>query len=295
MIGVIDVGGGMRAAYGAGVFDRCMDEGIKFDYCVGISAGSANVVSYLAGQRGRNYVFYTEYDMRDECMSFKNFVKTRNFVDLEYAYGVLSNEGGEYPLDFKAASENPAVFKIVATNAITGKPHYFDKSDMKQNDYGAIKASSCVPAVNQPYYVDGIPYYDGGMSDPIPLEKCFEAGCDKVVIVLTRPKDYERNPKKDVLATKLLTPKYPEAARAMSKRAITYNTELWLAKKYEEKGKVLIVAPDDIGEMKTLTREKEAIDLLYHKGYNDAEAIAAFVGTKSTQRKKKSIFSKFHK
>ena len=123
MIGVIDVGGGMRAAYGAGVFDWCMDNGIKFDYCVGISAGSANVVSYLAGQRGRNYVFYTEYDMRDECMSFKNFVKTRNFVDLEYAYGKLSNEGGEYPLDFKEASDNPAVFKIVATNAITGKPH----------------------------------------------------------------------------------------------------------------------------------------------------------------------------
>ena len=277
MIGVIDVGGGMRAAYGAGVFDWCMDNGIKFDYCVGISAGSANVVSYLAGQRGRNYVFYTEYDMRDECMSFKNFVKTRNFVDLEYAYGKLSNEGGEYPLDFKAASDNPAVFKIVATNAITGKPHYFDKSDMKQNDYGAIKASSCVPAANQPYVVNGVPYYDGGMSDPIPLEKCFEAGCDKMVLILTRPKDYERDPRKDEIATKLIQGKYPEAARTMSKRAIIYNTELWLAKKYEEQGKVLIVAPDDIGGMKTLTKDKEMIEKLYHKGYSDAEAIREFL------------------
>ena len=279
MIGVIDVGGGMRAAYGAGVFDWCMDNGIKFDYCVGISAGSANVVSYLAGQRGRNYVFYTEYDMRDECMSFKNFVKTRNFVDLEYAYGKLSNEGGEYPLDFKAASDNPAVFKIVATNALTGKPHYFDKSDMTQNDYGAIKASSCVPAVNQPYYVGGIPYYDGGMSDPIPVEKCFEAGCDKVVLILTRPKDYERDPDaaKDKLAAKMIEGKYPEAARAMSKRAIIYNTELWLAKKYEQQGKVLIVAPDDIGGMKTLKRDRDAIDQLYHKGYADADVIRSFV------------------
>lgn len=59
-IGVIDVGGGMRAAYGAGVFDWCMDNEVHFDYCVGVSAGSANVVSYLAGQRGRNFVFYTE-------------------------------------------------------------------------------------------------------------------------------------------------------------------------------------------------------------------------------------------
>lgn len=277
MIGLIDVGGGMRAAYGAGVFDWCMDNGIKIDYCVGISAGSANIVSYLAGQRGRNYVFYTDYDMREECMGFKNFIKTRDFVDLEYAYGKLSNEGGEYPLDFKAASDNPAVFKIVATNALTGKPHFFDKSDMKQNDYGAIKASSCVPAVNQPYVVNGVPYYDGGMSDPIPLEHCFNAGCNKVIIVLTRPKDFERDPKKDELAARLIHKKYPEASKTMRKRAIIYNTELWLAKQYEKQGKVLIVAPDDIGEMKTLTRDKEAIDLLYRKGYKDAVSIKAFI------------------
>ena len=115
------------------------------------------------------------------------------------------------------------------------------------------------------------------MSDPIPLEKCFEAGCDKVVLILTRPKDYERDPRKDEIATKLIQGKYPEAARTMSKRAIIYNTELWLAKKYEEQGKVLIVAPDDIGGMKTLKRDKDAIDLLYRKGFADAEAIRKFV------------------
>ena len=276
-IGVIDVGGGMRAAYGAGVFDWCLDNGVHFDYCVGVSAGSANVVSYLAGQRGRNYVFYTEYDMRDECMSLGNFIKTGNFVDLEYAYGELSNEGGEYPLDFRAALENPAEFKIVATSALTGKACYFDKTDMSQNDYGAIKASSCVPAVNRAYYLDGTRYYDGGISDPIPLEHCFEAGCDKVVVILTRPKDFERDPKKDIPAAALIRSRYPLAAGAMSRRAVIYNTELWLAKQYEKKGKVLIVAPDDISGMKTLTRDPERIAELYHKGYKDAEAVRAFV------------------
>ena len=275
--GVIDVGGGMRAAYGAGVFDWCIDNGIHFDYCVGVSAGSANVVSYLAGQRGRNFVFYTEYDMRDECMSFGNYVRTGNFVDLEYAYGELSNEGGEYPLDFRAALENPAEFKIVATNALTGRAHYFDKTDMRQDDYGAIKASSCVPAVNRAYYVDGTRYYDGGIADPIPLEHCFSAGCDRVVIILTRPKDFERDPRKDMLAAALIRSSYPNAAAAMSRRALMYNTELWLAKQYEKRGRVLIVAPDDISGMKTLTRDPERIAVLYHKGFVDAKAIADFV------------------
>ena len=267
----------MRAAYGAGVFDWCMDNGIHFDYCVGVSAGSANIVSYLAGQRGRNYVFYTEYDMRSECMSFGNYIRTGSFVDLEYAYGELSNEGGEYPLDFRAAMDNPAEFKIVATNALTGKARYFDKTDMSQDDYGAIKASSCVPAVNRPYCVDGTEYYDGGIADPIPLELCFRAGCDKVVLILTRPKDFERDPKKDRLAVKLIRKSYPRAAKAMSRRALTYNTELWLAKQCEKQGRVLIVAPDDISGMKTLTKDPERIAGLYSKGYRDAEAIRDFV------------------
>ena len=42
--GVIDVGGGLRGIYGAGVFDRCMEEGVSFDCCIGVSAGAANIV-----------------------------------------------------------------------------------------------------------------------------------------------------------------------------------------------------------------------------------------------------------
>lgn len=50
-IGVIDVGGGLRGVYAAGVFDYCLDENIRFDICIGVSAGSANVTSYIAGQK----------------------------------------------------------------------------------------------------------------------------------------------------------------------------------------------------------------------------------------------------
>ncbi len=49
--GVIDVGGGLRGVYAAGVFDYCMDQKIQFDLGIGVSAGSANVASYIAGQK----------------------------------------------------------------------------------------------------------------------------------------------------------------------------------------------------------------------------------------------------
>ncbi len=276
-IGIIDVGGGLRGSYSAGVYDWCYDNDVHFDYCMGISAGSANLSSYLAGQRGRNMKFYTGFNLRPESMGIRNFVKDRNFVDLEYVYGELSNSYGECPLDFKAVLDNPAEFYIVATDAQTGLPFYFDKSYMTQDNYAPIKASSCVPAVNQPYMVNGIPYYDGGIADPIPLEKCFADGCDKIVLVLTRPKDFERSPEKDRVAVTALRHRYPKASEAMSRRAVRYNTELWLAKQYEQEGKVLIVAPDDIGDMSTLTKDKEMIEALYYKGYRDAEKIRDFM------------------
>lgn len=134
-----------------------------------------------------------------------------------------------------------------------------------------------MPAANRPYMVDGRPYYDGGISDPIPVEKCFADGCDKVVLLLTRPKDFERSPDKDRMTSRLISRKYPEAALAMSRRAIRYNTELWLAKQYERQGKMLIIAPDDIGGMSTLTKDAEMIESLYHKGYKDAEKIRTFI------------------
>ena len=52
--GLVVEGGGMKCAYNAGILDRFLDENIHFDYCIGVSAGSANVASYLAGQRDRN-------------------------------------------------------------------------------------------------------------------------------------------------------------------------------------------------------------------------------------------------
>ena len=275
--GVIDVGGGMRDIYGAGVFDYCMEHSLTFDICFGVSAGSANLSAFLAGQKGRNYRFYTKYAFRKEYMSIGNWMKNRNYVDLDYIYGTLSNSDGEDPVDYSAAMENPAEFIIVVTDALTGMPYYFDKTDLKQDDYAPIKASSCVPVANKPYFINGTPYFDGGLSDPIPLKKCLEAGCEKTVLILTRPKDFRRLSEKDRFSVRLLRKKYPEAARSLEKRAFTYNAALDEVVELEKEGKVLIVAPDDIGEMKTLTRDKDVMDRLYRKGLKDAEKIVSFM------------------
>ncbi len=274
---VIDVGGGMRGVYATGIFDYCQDKGISFDLCIGVSAGSANIASFLAGQRKRNYVFYTEYTFRKEYMSLRNFLFKKSYFDLDYVYGTLSNSDGENPLDYQALADNPSEFIVVATDAQTGSAVYFDKSDIKQDDYDIFKASSAIPFVCQPYEINGKPYFDGAGSDTIPLRKALACGCEKIVLILTKPRDFIRTSKTDEFLAKRIRKKYPKAAESFCKRAERYNRVVKLAGEYEAQGRVLIIAPDDTCGVDTLKKDAEALKRLYEKGYNDAGAIDSFI------------------
>ena len=273
---MIDVGGGLRGIYGAGVLDWCLDNGISFDMCIGVSAGAANLSSFMAGQKGRNRAFYMEYAFRKKYMGMRN-IPGGGYINLNYIYGTLSNSGGEYPLNFQAMRSSGKKYIAVATNAITGRPKYFDMRDMHQDRYEPIKASSCVPVVNKPYVIGRVPYFDGGMSDPIPVNRAFREGCDKVVIILTRPKDQYRNARTDTRLASVLTRKYPRSAYKLTHRAELYNRQLDLAKRYEARGKVLILSPADISGMRTLKKDRAAMELMYREGYEDAARIADFI------------------
>lgn len=272
-LGLVDVGGGLRGAYAAGVLDFCLDQDISFDCCIGVSAGGANIVSYLAKQRGRNYRYYCDYAMRKEYMGLGNFLKNGSYINMEYVYGTLSNSVGEDPLDYQAFSENPAEFFVVAEEAETGRVKYFGKEDISKDHYQVLMATASIPGVNRPCVIQGVPYFDGALGDPVPIEKAFEEGCDRVVLILTKPAGVPREPGHDPKLAKLIRHKYPKSAENLLNRAKRYNETVEKAKRYQEEGKVLIVSPDDIAGMTTLTRDPKAIDGLYRKGYKDGKQI----------------------
>ena len=239
---MIDVGGGFRAIFGCGVMDRMLEDGIDVDMCYGVSAGAANMTSFIARQHGRNHTFYTKYAFRKEYASAESFFKNHNFANLDYIYGTLSNHDGENPLDFAAFEANETGFTVVACNAEDGSTKYFDKSRVRFDDFDIIKASSAVPVACEPYVVDGVPYFDGGMAPARILERS-----------------------------------HPAAAEKLRMRYKTYNDELELAKHYEAEGKVLILAPEDLYGLNTLKKNFEGLEMMYRKGYAAAEAIPAFL------------------
>lgn len=275
---VIDTGGGLRGIYGAGLFDAWLDAGIRFDLAIGVSAGGANVASFLGGQKGRNYSFYIEYSQRPQYMSVRNFLRTRNYLDLDYVYGTLSVQGGENPLNYEGIVSNPTDMIIVATHAHDATPMYFTKEDMTQDNYDILKATAAIPAVCRPYPIGDYSYFDGAISDPIPIEKAFEQGCDRAVVILTKPRDFVRQPGgADALLAKLIRKKYPQASHNLATRYDMYNRQMDVVRRYEKDGRVYIAAPKNIYGAKTLSRDTTPLKKLYEDGVHDALFVKDFL------------------
>lgn len=277
MIGIVDVGGGMRGAYTAGIYDYLIDQDIAADYCIGVSAGSANMVTYLAKQKGRNLRFYTEYSLRREYMGMGQFLRRGSYLNMDYIYGTLTNEDGEDPLDYDMFAASPTRYTAVCTDAETGAACYFGRESLPRNDYAVIKASCSIPGVCKPYQVNGRAYFDGGIADPVPYQKAFQDGCSKVIVLLTRPAAFRRQPEGHMRFMKRMLKRYPAMVPALAQRYKRYNDALDDLKALQEKGTVLLLAPDDITGMKTLTKDPEIVKGLYDKGRKDAEAIPDFM------------------
>ena len=278
MLGIIDVGGGMRGIFTAGIYDYLNDQGVQpFDYCIGVSAGSGNLVSYLAGQRGRNRRFYMEYAFRPEYMSMHNMLRSGSYIDLDYPYEVLSGQEGEDPVDLAAFNSSTAWYEAVVTDAATGDPVYYGKDMLAGGNFDVVKASCCVPGACRPYPVNGVPGFDGGVADPVPYKRSLAMGCDRLVVLLTRPAGYRRPLREHRGMLEKALRDWPNAYSALLRRSARYNRDVAAVKELEREGKALLVAPADIGGMSTLTRDKEAMERLYQMGYEQGPRVLEFV------------------
>lgn len=59
----------------------------------------------------------------------------------------------------------------------------------------------------------------------------------------------------------------------------TYNDEAALAKKYEKDGRVLILAPESLYGLNTLSKSYEGLERMYRAGYAAAEVIPEFLNS----------------
>ncbi len=267
--GLVLEGGGMRGVYTSGVHEYLLDQGIHYQYVVGVSAGASNSCTYVARQKGRGRRVNLDYLSDWRYMGLRSLLFKGSYFGLDFLFEDIPNHLDIF--DFDTFYKSPGVFRIGATNCITGKVDFFEKSQVTKG-MKHLKASCSLPLLSPIVKIDGTPYLDGGIAEPIPVRKALEDGCDHVVVVLTQPAGYrkEASGKGSEHFYKMAFRKYPALVEALLNRHTHYNETLDFVEELERQGKATVIRPD--GSLKIHRYEKDTAVLgeLFDQGYRDA-------------------------
>jgi predicted patatin/cPLA2 family phospholipase len=272
--GLVLEGGGVRGIYTAGVLDTFMKYGITFDGLIGVSAGAIHGCSFLSSQRGRSIDYYMKYYNEPKFMSFKNWLRTGDVVDEEFAYHELPEK--LVPYDNEAFLKNETPFYAVCTNVVSGLAEYIRINDMFA-DIDILRASASLPYFSRLVEFNGNKYLDGGCADSIPLGAFQNMGYERNVVILTRPADYVKS-KENTAFAKLKYRKYPEFIKTLKRRHENYNGSLKLIEKGVRDGSVFLIRPSEPPKAGRMEHNPENIKATYELGVKDAEnAINALI------------------
>lgn len=185
-------GGSLRGAYSAGVITYL---GRKlgsdyFDKAYACSVGVYMTAFFLAGQTEVIEDTWRHRITGGQLVNYLNFFKGRNVLDLEYLEDIFSQ--GESRLDLERLSRNRTGLEICLTDSETGNPTYVGIG----GDLLRIMSASCAyPLLHPPVSVNGKAYFDGGISDPLPVRRALDEGHEEVFVILpkTKPKAISLN------------------------------------------------------------------------------------------------------
>ncbi|MEK4629204.1 MAG: patatin family protein [Solibacillus sp.] len=260
-------GGTFRTVFTAGVLDAFMEEQIVMPYIAAISAGAINAVSYMSNQPERTIRVLTTYRNDPRYMGARNFLREKSLFGLDFAYNIVPNELDLF--DWEHFYKYPGEVEFGLTNAYTGKVEYKSAHNMTKT-CDILQATCAIPILFPEIKIGNAPYYDGGLSDSIPINRALEKGFDKHILVLTREPGYlKQTSKSSTWMTKLFKKRYPRLAAAMNNRAEMYNKTLHQIGELEQQEKAFILKPDHA--LKSFESKTDQMRANYEMGYEQAQ------------------------
>lgn len=280
--GLVLEGGAIRTVFSCGVCDAFLDADIAADYVIGVSAGIAYGVSYVSKQKERNLEILTKYVNDKRYMGKRHMLNpfNRAYFNLKFTYDTIPNE--LIPFDYNAFAAFPGEVEAVVTNLDTGGPEYLPVS-RHDDKFLLLQATCAMPLLFPTYHLNGMPCLDGGASDAIPFQRALDKGCDKLIVILTRERAFERKDESLQRLIDIRYRKYPNFCDTMRHRAGRYNAARARLFESEADGSAFVFAPKDTGAFSRTERDVEKIRALYRDGYGQAtarmEELKAFINS----------------
>ena len=268
-IGLVLEGGGFRGIFTAAVLDVFQKENLYFNYAIGVSAGVAYSVSYIAGQYGRNLEVNKFVADKRYC-GLKHLLRQGNYFNWEFVYKELPTS--IIPFDYEALSKSVTQLKVVVTHCATGKAEYKTLKGTSPDEFrDLLTATSSIPLISRMKSIDNQLYLDGGIADSIPIQQAFADGMQRAVVILTQHKEYRKEKLKYSFLVKLFYRRFPQLIDTMLTRADKYNQTLDELEKLEKEGKVFIIRPDNAIAVSRMENNPKTLQTAYDLAFEEAE------------------------
>jgi predicted patatin/cPLA2 family phospholipase len=269
-VGLVLEGGGMRAAYTAGVLDCLMDQRVEVPYVVGVSAGANAGANYVAGQRERNHALFVDFARDRRYQGLATLLTERSWFGMKFLFETLPDS--LVPFDYEAFRHSPRTFTVCVTRCADALPVYFRQTDREPREFvrRVMRASSSLPVLSPPVTIDGAEYYDGGVSDPIPIDRSLADGNRSNVVVLTRNAGYQSAPQQLGRVSRGLLRRYPAILRLTRERHLHYNACLARIDALERAGEAFVLRPLRPLAVDRIERDVAKLESLYRQGYDEA-------------------------
>lgn len=266
--GLVLEGGGLRGVYTAGVLDAFLDAGIRIPYVIGVSAGVCNAVSYLSNQKGRSAAINIEHCKDPNYFGFRQLVTNGSIFSEEMLFHKMPDE--LYPFDYDAYENSGISLYAGTTDCVSGQPVYYRLDGLKDK-MDIVKASCWLPYVSPMVEYDGRRLLDGGVADPIPIQKSIADGNRKNIVVLTQPRGYQKKPSHAIPLARMIYRHYPALVSLLASRHQLYNDTLDFVDQQEAEGAAIVLRPSQSLGLSRLEKDAEKLRAAYRLGYADAQ------------------------
>ena len=261
-------GGGMRGAYTAGALSWLLDNNISFDNAYGISTGAVYLAAYLNNSKKDLFDFSVKGIADKRVVGIKPLLHCGRIVDYDTLFDkILPDEFGFDIEKIKASNINAY---IGLYDLKVGKTNYYPVKNLNMTQ---LKASTSLPILGKLVKYEGQELLDGGITDMIPINKAVEDGCDRNLVITTKPAGYIRKPAKNIVV-KLMKSVYPQCeniSKDYKVRHINYNNQIKLIKELESENKAVFMYPSKDSEVTRLKGSTQQLTDLYQLGYSDME------------------------
>jgi len=270
-------GGGMRGAFTAGALTWLIDNNIEFDNGYGISTGAVHLCNFIMKDKKNLYDFPIKYIPDKNAIGLRAFLRCGKLVDYNYLFVDLAQK---INYSLKPLKDCKCDGYVGLYELEKGKAEYTHVHDL---DMKELQASTTLPLIGGYVFDKGRHIMDAGVSEMIPIKQSVKDGCDKHLIITTKPIDYVRKPSKKIVVEtmRLAYPKWPSVAQDYQIRDLNYNDQIARIKQLEAKGDALYIYPTKHSNVTRLGGSQEELIELFNLGYQDMEA------------KKEKIFESF--